>query len=735
MSSEGISSSSKRRRINESSSEEEDNDNDMNDAGDETEVPVEATIETPSSPAGDGDDENENESDGGNNNDDERDKRERRKRLRLIKELKDLRRSNPQQTLFPGDEGYQEISATTNIDSNEDDDDGDYQDEVENEADVDVLNADQYLDPAENEEEEGDGEDLLENAISDYQRIEALDTYGREGIDDKDYGGMDYDERMAADSEIAQREEELMKITGRGRSGRFYEGLMDDVKEDDEARRARRARIGGGRRVGIDEDEAEESEEDEVDDIDREEELFETEEELNLEAFDVPLREWIAQERTRREVMRKFRRFIMSPIERHDQDSQSKRKQKKPTALYEDRIRNMCSANQCTLEISYMHLMENEPILAIWLVDAPRDMFDVLNEAATRHTMRLFKSYGAIQDEIHVRIAELPIIDSLRGLRRTHLDHLVRVNGVVTRRSNVYPQLKLAYYDCYKCKEVLGPYRVEESSMMSSSGPDGSMKDAATLHQPSSCSSCESSGPFRLNATKTKYRNYQRVNLQETPGSVPPGRVPRTKEIILTNDLIDAARPGEEVEVTGIFSHSYDYNLTQKSGFPVFNTFIGANHIRRKEDASASANLTEADKAQILELARDPKIGERIVESIAPSIYGHRHVKMALAMSLFGAVPKNISDKHRIRGDINILLLGDPGTAKSQMLKYAESTAPRAVYSTGKGASAVGLTASVHKDPITKEWTLEGGALVLADRGTSCLLRHILSSFFQSLTE
>ena len=95
---------------------------------------------------------------------------------------------------------------------------------------------------------------------------------------------------------------------------------------------------------------------------------------------------------------------------------------------------------------------------------------------------------------------------------------------------------------------------------------------------------------------------------------------------------------------------------------------------------------------------------------------------MALAMSLFGGVPKNVNDKHRIRGDINVLLLGDPGTAKSQLLKYAQHTAPRAVYSTGKGASAVGLTASVHKDPITKEWTLEGGALVLADKGMSLSL-------------
>ena len=141
----------------------------------------------------------------------------------------------------------------------------------------------------------------------------------------------------------------------------------------------------------------------------------------------------------------------------------------------------------------------------------------------------------------------------------------------------------------------------------------------------------------------------------------------------------------------------------------------------KREDKSSTANLSEDDIQAILDLSKDPRIGERIIRSIAPSIYGHEVPKTALAMSLFGGVAKNINDKHRIRGDVNVLLLGDPGTAKSQFLKYAEKTAPRAVYSTGKGASAVGLTASVHKDPLTKEWTLEGGALVLADRGV-CLI-------------
>ncbi len=665
-------------------------------------------------------------------------RREARRRRRLQAELRDLQQQ--QRTFFPNDEQYNATQMTNVDDRGEDDEDGmaGFIDNDDEEVDEDydevaggvAAAPDEGVNYIMDQEmiEEGEGEDLLDNAFQDYQRIEALDTYGTEGIDDRQYRAMGAEERAAAEGVIAMREEELMKQRGiGGRSGKFYEGLME-VEEDDEARRNRRRRMGRG--VDIEDIDRDDDgvvdgivEDDEID----EEERFENEEEVNIEAFDVPLREWIAQERTRREIVRKFRRFLMTfeddtmGGEHSEGNEEGKKKRKKAHMIYEERVRNMCAANLATLEISYLHLMQKEPTLAIWLADAPRDMFDVLNEAATRHTLRVFPSYGAIQDEIHVRVADMPIMDSLRALRRTHLDNLIKVNGVVTRRSSVYPQLKLACYDCIKCGAIIGPTRIDETSMMSSSGPDGSAKDAATIQQPNSCPSCQSEGPFRLNATKSQYRNYQRINLQETPGSVPAGRVPRTKEVILTNDLIDTARPGEEVEITGIFSHSYDYSLTQKSGFPVFSTFIYANHVRRKEDASAAANLTEADKAEILELAKDPRIGERIVESIAPSIHGHKHVKMALAMSLFGAVPKNISDKHRIRGDINVLMLGDPGTAKSQMLKYAEKTASRAVYSTGKGASAVGLTASVHKDPVTKEWTLEGGALVLADRGV-CII-------------
>lgn len=378
--------------------------------------------------------------------------------------------------------------------------------------------------------------------------------------------------------------------------------------------------------------------------------------------------------------------------------------------IYEQKIRAMCASNLSTLQVSYMHIMNAEPSLGLWLNDAPKDMLEVLNEAATRHTLMLFPSYNAIKKEIHVRISDLPILDSLRDLRREHLDHLVKVHGVVTRRSSVYPQLQMAYYRCSSCKMPQGPFRIE-----------GYGQNAATAYAPEECPRCDFAVSFKLDTSMSQYTNYQRVNLQETPGSVPPGRVPRTKEVLLMNDLIDIARPGEEVEVTAVYEHTYDASLTMKSGFPVFSTYLTANHVRKREDASSASNLSESDIRKIIELSKDPRIGDRIVQSIAPSIFGHDNCKMALAMSLFGGVPKNINDKHRIRGDVNVLLLGDPGTAKSQLLKYAEKTAPRAVYSTGKGASAVGLTAGVHKDPITKEWTLEGGALVLADKGVALI--------------
>lgn len=164
----------------------------------------------------------------------------------------------------------------------------------------------------------------------------------------------------------------------------------------------------------------------------------------------------------------------------------------------------------------------------------------------------------------------------------------------------------------------------------------------------------------------------------------------------------------------------FDYFANVNHGFPVFKTSIEANNIRRFGDEDV-IELTDEDKKKIRETSRKSNIANKIINSIAPSIYGHNFIKKGLALAMFGGEAKDVGGKHKIRGDINMLLLGDPGTAKSQFLKYVEHAFHRVVYTTGKGASAVGLTAGVHKDPITREWTLEGGALVLADKGI-CLI-------------
>ncbi|EJD03389.1 MCM-domain-containing protein [Fomitiporia mediterranea MF3/22] len=403
--------------------------------------------------------------------------------------------------------------------------------------------------------------------------------------------------------------------------------------------------------------------------------------------------EWISNIRVRHSIAKHFRQFLTSYT-----DEQG-------NSVHYPRIRNLGENNAESLEVSYTHLADSIAVIAYFLVICPTAMLNIFDEVALSVVLISYPNYERIHSEIHVRITDLPSTSSLRDLRRVHLNNLVRVSGVVTRRSGVFPQLKYVKFDCRKCGAVLGPF----------------YQDASKEVGISYCPACEGRGPFRVNQEQTVYRNYQKMTLQESPGSVPPGRLPRHREVVLLWDLIDSAKPGEEVEITGVYRNNFDASLNSKNGFPVFSTVIEANHINKKEDLFAAFRLTEEDEKEIRALARDERIRKRIIKSIAPSIYGHEDIKTAIALSLFGGVSKDINRKHRIRGDINVLMLGDPGTAKSQFLKYVEKTAHRAVFTTGQGASAVGLTASVRKDPVTREWTLEGGALVLADKGT-CLI-------------
>ncbi|KAL6308194.1 MCM2/3/5 family-domain-containing protein [Sparassis latifolia] len=269
-------------------------------------------------------------------------------------------------------------------------------------------------------------------------------------------------------------------------------------------------------------------------------------------------------------------------------------------SVYGQRIRNLGENNSESLEVSYLRLALSKPILAYFLTNSPTAMLAIFDEVALNAIL------------VGPRpITDLPLSSSLRDLR---------LSGV----------LKYVKFDCRKCGAVLGPFYQDATKEVK-------------IRQ----------GPFSVNSEQTVYRNYQKMTLQESPGSVPPGRLPRHREVVLLWDLIDTAKPGRKLlthdftGITGIYRNNFDASLNSKNGFPVFSTVIEANHVNKKEDQFATPRIVA-----------------------------------------FGGVPKDINRKHRIRGDINVLLLGDPGTAKSQFLKYVEKTAHRSVFATGQGLCA-----------------------------------------------
>ena len=366
-----------------------------------------------------------------------------------------------------------------------------------------------------------------------------------------------------------------------------------------------------------------------------------------------------------------------------------------------------------------MHLSESAAVLAIWVVEQPTIMLELFDSVAMDVAKISFPEYDSIHSVIHVRITNLPLTDELRDLRQLHLNSFIQVNGVVTRRTSIFPQLQLVRFDCVKCGFTTSPIAQNVNG-----GTGGGMKKGSdNLIKPTSCPDCGSSGPFKLNENKTLYRNYQKIVLQESPGSVPAGRIPRSRDVILIDDLCDSVRPGEQICITGIYKNIFDISTNILNSFPVFSTIIEANNILKENDYYSQFKITDEEKLYFRNtLSTKPDLENILIsEVVAPSIYGHDYIKRSLLYALVGGQEKKHENKHRVRGDINILILGDPGTGKSQFLKYIEKIAFRSVYSTGKGASAVGLTASVRRDTMSGEWTLEGGALVLADRGI-CLI-------------
>jgi len=527
--------------------------------------------------------------------------------------------------------------------------------------------------------EEEDGEELFGDRMeADYRAIPALDRFEGVGMDDDDdIEDMSEGDRQAAEAEMRRRDRE----DGRAPAGRMRRGLLYDESDDeDDDQPLRKKRL------------AEAAAEGTTDGAEDDEEMIESIENLeDLKGHTV--QEWVSMLAPRTEIKNRFKNFLRTYVD------------EKGHNVYKEAIRKMVENNATSLVVNYTHLANEVQVLAYFLPEAPAEVLKVFDEGARDVVFLQYQNYEKIHKEINVRISDLPLIEDIRSLRQLHLNQLIRTSGVITCTSGVMPQLSMIKYDCPKCGFVLGPFFQNQNQEV----------------KPGTCPECQSNGPFEINMSQTMYQNYQRVTIQESPGKVPPGRLPRSKEAILLGDLVDSCKAGDEVELTGIYHNNYDGSLNTKAGFPVFATVILANYLSKKDNKLAIGAMTDEDLKAIVALSKDERIADRVFASIAPSIYGHEFIKRSIALSMFGGEPKNPGGKHRIRGDINVLCCGDPGTAKSQFLKYVEKTAHRPVFTTGQGASAVGLTAYVRRNPTTKEWTLEAGALVLADRGI-CLI-------------
>jgi replicative DNA helicase Mcm len=342
-------------------------------------------------------------------------------------------------------------------------------------------------------------------------------------------------------------------------------------------------------------------------------------------------------------------------------------------------------------------LSKFDPELAELLLDQPEEVLKAFEIAVKNldvpDTMTRF----------YLRFRNLPRSQEsrIREIRSSHIDKFIFVNGIVRQKSDVRPQVTTAKFECPSCGNVISVIQLE-----------------AKFKEPSRCG-CGRKGKFRMIAKELV--DAQKISLEEIPELLEGGEQPKRIDIFLKNDLVSPlsdkkTNPGTKIRVAGQVK---EVPIPSKDGGKLvrFDLMIEANSVESVEESFGELVITPEEEKKIRELANDPKILNKLVNSMAPSIYGHDKVKEAIIMQLLGGVRKTRNDGIVTRGDMHILLVGDPGAGKSQLLKRAQLIAPKSRYVSGKGASGAGLTAAVVKDEFLRGWALEAGALVLTNKG------------------
>jgi len=404
--------------------------------------------------------------------------------------------------------------------------------------------------------------------------------------------------------------------------------------------------------------------------------------------------------------------FTESALSDKVKDFLNRFKDKFGTYKYLEQIDEMMPRNSKYILVDYNDLVIEPELERIFSKDPDR-IFNAFSRAIKEALQTRFTDYAEkIKDEVRVRLVNYPSQRSLRQINSETIGHITSVSGMVVRASEVKPLAKELIFVC----------------------PDGHHTKVIQLKGmdvklPIVCDNpnCKNRD-FELKPEASKFIDFQILRLQELPEDLPPGQLPHYIDVTLRQDLVDNARPGDRIILTGIVrieqesvsgvqrGHSGLYRLRIEGNNIEFLGGRGAKTSRKIQREETSPE----DEKLIRSLAQTPDVYQKLIDSFAPHIQGHSLIKEAILLLIVGSNQRALVDGSKIRGDINIFLVGDPGTAKSEMLKFCARIAPRGLYTSGRGSTAAGLTAAVVKDK-TGIMMLEAGAVVLGDQGLVCI--------------
>lgn len=422
---------------------------------------------------------------------------------------------------------------------------------------------------------------------------------------------------------------------------------------------------------------------------------------------------------------------------------------------YESEIAAMEANESTTMFIDFSHVMRFNDILQRAISEEYLRFEPYLKNACKRFVMEQKPKFIADDNpnkDINVSFFNIPLVKRLRELTTSEIGRLVSVTGVVTRTSEVRPELLQGTFKCLDCGNVIK--NVEQQFKYT---------------EPTICvnATCSNRTNWALLRQESKFADWQRVRMQETSKEIPAGSIPRSLDVILRHEIVEQARAGDTVIFTGTVvvipdilalaspgeraECRRDASSQRKSatagnegvrGLKALGVrdlsyrlaFI-ANSVQiadgrrdidirnRKKDADEddSQQFTAEELNEIQRMRNTPDFFNKLVDSIAPTVFGHQDIKRAILLMLLGGVHKRTEEGINLRGDVNVCIVGDPSCAKSQFLKYTTGLVPRSVYTSGKSSSAAGLTATVAKEPETGEFCIEAGALMLADNGVCCI--------------